>query len=83
MSTSLEQQKEEKALARFSCEWMALISMEFSCMGQREFDALGSESCSVKLGGFIEHGEPGALLLSGGGVKAIVEIYYVTPTKSI
>lgn len=50
MVSTLAQQEGEKALAGFSCEWMALISMEFSCLSQREFDAFGSDTFGVKLG---------------------------------
>lgn len=81
VSTSLVQQKEEKALARFSCEWMALISMEFSCLGQREFDAFGSDTFRVKLGSLLSPQNPAVHCCnfpnSGGGVKAIVEIYSI------
>jgi len=57
---------------------MALISMEFSCLGQREFDALGSETFGVKSGSPLSLENPAVHCCdfpkSGGGVKAIVEI---------
>lgn len=78
MVSTLAQQEGEKALAGFSCEWMALISMEFSCLGQREFDAFGSDTFGVKLGSPLSPQNPAVHCCHfpkrGGGVKAVVEI---------